>query len=362
MTWLHGRVAALTLSALLLGSGAVRAEEKLAVPDRKPAKEAISFGVLESQNVEATRARAFEWLKETGKADANQKAFDTIWASDSALIDKVADTFCLVDPGAATLMTDARDPMKAAPTSVPALFKDLTKPAFYRANLAVAYARALANRRIYEEGLEALRTVKAEQVVDPATYLFQRAVAEHALLLKDDANRSILRLLDDVVDAPERYKMVAALMHFDMLSWREKDLGWVARMMNNIERRLDLSRGGPKTQDMQKKVVLQLDEMIKQMEDQQCNCNNPGNGNNGRPNGNTLRSSRPAQDDYLGGIGGPGKVDPKKFKEIAEVWGKMPEKERAKAMLELTRDMPVRHRELIENYFKNLARSETTPK
>ena len=47
---------------------------------------------------------------------------------------------------------------------------------------------------------------------------------------------------------------------------------------------------------------------------------------------------------------------------LAENWGKLPEKERARALLELTRDMPARHRELIENYFKNLAKAENTSK
>jgi hypothetical protein len=51
---------------------------------------------------------------------------------------------------------------------------------------------------------------------------------------------------------------------------------------------------------------------------------------------------------------GPGNVDAKRLKEMAEVWGKLPEKERAKAMLELTRDMPPRYRQVIEDYFKNL--------
>lgn len=35
----------------------------------------------------------------------------------------------------------------------------------------------------------------------------------------------------------------------------------------------------------------------------------------------------------------------------------MPEKERAKALLELTRDMPPRYREVVENYFKRLSNS-----
>ena len=52
-------------------------------------------------------------------------------------------------------------------------------------------------------------------------------------------------------------------------------------------------------------------------------------------------------------------MDPKKLKEMAEVWGKLPEKERAKAMLDLTRGMPPRYREVIEKYFKELSRNST---
>jgi hypothetical protein len=52
-------------------------------------------------------------------------------------------------------------------------------------------------------------------------------------------------------------------------------------------------------------------------------------------------------------------VDPKKLQHIAEIWGKLPEKERAKAMMEMTKDLPPRYREVIENYFKTLARSST---
>jgi hypothetical protein len=50
-----------------------------------------------------------------------------------------------------------------------------------------------------------------------------------------------------------------------------------------------------------------------------------------------------------------GEIDSKRLKEIADVWGKLPEKERAKAMLELTRDLPPRYRETIETYLKKIA-------
>jgi hypothetical protein len=61
------------------------------------------------------------------------------------------------------------------------------------------------------------------------------------------------------------------------------------------------------------------------------------------------------QDSNIATNSGPGKVDEAHLKQLADLWGKLPEKERAKAMMELTRDMPPRYREVIETYFKKIA-------
>ncbi len=56
-------------------------------------------------------------------------------------------------------------------------------------------------------------------------------------------------------------------------------------------------------------------------------------------------------------MGGDGKggVDEKKLATIAKAWGTMPEKDRAKAIMEITRDLPARYRVIIEDYFKALS-------
>jgi hypothetical protein len=64
------------------------------------------------------------------------------------------------------------------------------------------------------------------------------------------------------------------------------------------------------------------------------------------------------QDSNIANNGGPGNVDPKKLKGLAEQWGKLPAKDRAKAMQDLIQDMPTRHREVIEAYFRKLAQSQ----
>jgi hypothetical protein len=356
-------LAALSLTAALaIGSLASAADAK-----RTP-RELASFGVLQSPTVDEAKNQAQTWLNSVGKTDeASQKAFAAIWASDRAMLDKVADTLCLGDVGAARLLSEARDYQGPAPTQTPAILKDLKLPAYFRSNLALAYAKTLTGRRVFEEVLEAIKVAKPEQVVDPAAYFFYKAVSEHTLMLKQEANDSIARLLDDVIDAPERYRMVGALMHLDMLTWQDKDLGWIARKMSVIKDRLEITRGGKKTQQMQKEVLVRLDEMIKELENQQksqcqgCNGGNCPPGSPGQPgpaNGN--QPSSPAGESQIPSAPpGSGTVDPKRLKDLADVWGTLPEKERAKAMLELTRDMPAKYREAIEIYLKQISARST---
>jgi hypothetical protein len=207
-------------------------------------------------------------LKSTGKGDAaTLQKFEAIWRdAERPVLDRVADTLALGNADAAKLLQEARDPNAPAPLGIPALLKDAKQPEFLRANLALTYARLLSHRRVYEEALATLKLIRPEQVIDPATYLFHRAVAEHGLIMKDDARRTINRLLDEAVAPPERYKTVSALMLLDMQTWKDKDLGAVTRKMDNVERRLGIDRGGPETQKIQKEIVARLDELIKELE------------------------------------------------------------------------------------------------
>lgn len=232
--------------------------------------ELYSFGSLKSASVEAARAQAQDWLTKIGKTDdASRKQFEAIWSAQSPLLDKIAATLSL-DADTAKMLKSINDVTTNVPKEVPSAIKDKKNSNFYRANLAVLFAKAISSRRVYEEALDALKAVKPEDVADPSAYFFHKAVAEHALMKRDDASQSIVRLLDDVADAPERYKMVATLMFFDMQSWKrdEKDLLQISKLMDNSGRRLDLSRPGPKTQDIQKKIVFRLDEVIKELENQ----------------------------------------------------------------------------------------------
>jgi hypothetical protein len=360
----------MALAACLCGS-------RLSAVADEPKNKNAGFGPLESASMEAAKAKSLAWLKKTTNNDAAKiQAFEALWnRTDRSVLDNVADTFALGDAKAAGVLKEARDLNRKAPTSVPEILKDAKIDPFFRANLGLAVARALSNRRAHEEALEILSSISPEQTIDPSAYLFHRAVSEHALLKKDDATNSIARLIHDGVDSPERYKTVAALMLLDMQTWK-KDLSNVARLMDNSGRRLELDRADDATKKIQKEVIARLDELIKELEnkakpkppgppgppggggpppDGACpDGSAPGSGSG--PPGQQPPTS-PAPDFIIGGQKGSGKVDFMEIKKSLDNWVKLPPQEQAKAkqhLDDLISGLPAVHRDAFERYFEEV--------
>lgn len=301
---------------------------------------------------EAVREQALAWLKAVGKDGAEmRKQFDAIWRDPArSMVDRVGDTLALGDVDAAALLKAARDPESAAPTEVPSLLLDAKRPGFFRANLALAYGKALASRGVYEEALAALKLSRPNDVADPAAYHFHRAIAEHGLGLRTEAARSLDAIRNDVDGVPIRYQRVADVMEHEMKAWQTKDLGAAARKMKNAGRRLDLGRPGPTTQKIQREAVAILDEIIKQLE-------RDGDGPTPPPPPPPPPPVTPAPPGPRPPMPGPGEAIGK-LHGWAQQWGKLPPADRANVMAELSRNMPAEYREVIERYFKRLAQAE----
>jgi hypothetical protein len=347
-----------TAAAVAAGLAVSATPAFAAEPAKKPA---FGFSTMKAIPAEVAKAKAEAWLKSINKFD--QAAFDKIWADEKrTVLDRTADSLALGNTEVAALLENVRKP-DYVPAEVPGVLKDDKQDNFFRTNVVLAFAKAAANKKVYEEALEALKGVNPEYAVDPASYFFFKAVAEHATMKKDAATGSIVKLLDDCADSPSRYTMVATLMFFDMQNWAAdpKDLSNIEKLMDNSSRRLDLSRGGEKTQDIQKKIVFRLDELIKELEakakQSQCqggNCPGGGDKPGNKPGGNTVNPSNPAPDSVIMGGSGPGNVEPKVLRQIAEQWGTMPAEKRAQVVKEITRDLPAKFEPMIKNYFEAL--------
>jgi hypothetical protein len=262
------------------------------------------------------------------------------------MLDRTIDTLGQVDPTLAQYIAAVRLQANTLQLETPIL-KDAQYPAYVKNNLKLFLARALSNKRLHEDALAVLRSLTPETLVDPASYYFYRAVCENKLRLKDDGLVSTNRLLTSMQQsAPERYLVVAGLMQDEMSKWEDQDLGDVARRMEEIEARLDNAHGGAKTQEKQKEVIGMLDKLIKEMEDQCQKCNSSGGGQ--------AKAQQPAGESKIMNGAGPGEVENKKLIITAEVWGKMPEKEKVKALEAVNRQLPAHIREAAEGFSKKL--------
>jgi hypothetical protein len=369
------RYSCMGLALLLAGGQAIRAQQ-------------AGFGTLETVSEASIKAKAAAWLKDAGKSDAAaMQQLSGLWSQpDRTITDRLGETFALGNAAAAKLLADARDPQAIPATKVPEVLTDAAQSEFFRANLGMAYVRILSQRRAYDEGLDVLKTFTPEKAAEPSAYLFHRAVFEHALLQKAETAKTINRLLTDALDAPDRYRTVAMLMILDMDTWKEKDLGAVARKMKRIEERLELAKAGQQTQKLQKEVVLRLDELIKEMENkakkqdkdgppkdgppkdgppgdgppQEC----PDGSGDGQQDGNPTNkpSNKGLQDSKLPGGSGDGRTDMAQIKKLQDQWGTLPPRERERLLAALTVGMSPSHRQAIENYFRNIALEQDRPR
>ena len=142
-----------------------------------------------------------------------------------------------------------------------------------------------------------------EAAVDPGRYYFFKAVAEHATMQKDAATGSIVRLLDDVADAPDRYKMVATLMFFEMQNWSPDPKDLIEHRAADGQQRPP-ARPGPRRREdpghpeedrLPPRRADQGDWRTRTSRQGQCNGGNcPDGGQPGsQPGGNTSQPEQP---------------------------------------------------------------------
>jgi hypothetical protein len=121
--------------------------------------------------------------------------------------------------------------------------------------------------------------------------------------------------------------------------------------MEDIERRLRLGRAGTRVRSEEDDVIAKLDKMIDDLEQQQQQQQG-GSGGQG-----SIRSSSPAEDSVPLGGSGPGDVDQRRIGNTSG-WGNLPPRQRQEALQQISKDLPAHYREVIEEYFRRLARDK----
>lgn len=305
------------------------------------------------------RRQVLKWIKESRfKAKLRTRA-RSLWPSvdlrnsdGSDLLQRAADTFTVVDERARHLVTACNAEYQGPVPPEASWLRDETVPDFVRNNLSLYYARWLAQRGLYDEVVAALEGLTPSDVVDPAGLLFYRTVAYQQLVEPEQSRTALAQLLEHEDALPRRYQQVAQLLDRDLTGLKDESLDHIARRMNDVRRRLDFGRAGKEVQMVEKGVLDSLDRLIKKLEEQQQQqqCSSSGG---------AQQSSKPMQDSQLPSMRAPMQVEQRDIGSKSG-WGDLPPKEREQALQQIGREFPGYYRDLIEQYFRELA-DETNP-
>ena len=299
------------------------------------------------------RKQILSWIDTAGLEEQTEFEARSLWpagnlrASDgTALLERVVETFALADPRAKQLVQACNIEREGPLLPEVEWLEDETLASFFRQNLRLYYARWLAQHELYDEVLAVLAKINLQEVVDPAGLLFYQMIAAHQLVMPDESRLVLEVLLEQEEQLPHRYLKVAQLLRHDLSSLKDESLDHVARRMNDVRRRLDHGRAGKQVQVVEKGVIDSLDQMIKKLEESQKQSSGQSISNQ--------QSSKPMQDSQLQSAKAPMQVDQRDVGNQSG-WGDLPEKEREQALQQIGREYPAHYRELIEQYFRELA-------
>lgn len=342
------RCAVLVGAGLVLLAGTVGGQdlEKKAtwsLPTAEQVKAQLDASLQPLTVDEATRTQiAANWLNADGTAAALPAA---------ELLDRVAASLALAHADARQVVEFCNT--QTQPFELPSfpLLLDAQQPAFIRANLRLLYGRWLAQHDCYDEALVQLQDLQPGDVVDPAALLFYQALCYHRMPDKSKCEPLVAKLLENKDQIPQRYARVSELIQTDIAPLERDSLDEVSRLMDEVKRRLALQRAGTRVRQQQDEVVAKLDKLIKKIEEEQQKQQQQAAAGSLQPN-QPAQESRPMQ-----GLG-PGDIDPRKLGSKSG-WGNLPPAERQEALQQIGQELPAHYREVIEEYFRKLAREES---
>jgi hypothetical protein len=219
---------------------------------------------------------------------------------------------------------------------------------FVQSHVNLLLMRWLIKQKMYDEAIEQTKSLRVDDVIDPVTLIFLRALAYHQLSQKTPCVLSCRQLLEREPELPRRIASLTQMMLADIEPLEEDTLDEIARLMNDVHRRQSLYRAGQKVRELEETVLGKLDKLIEKAEEEQKKKSQLQAG--GSP-------SSPMQDSQQASGLGSGDVTNKSLAEGGQ-WGNLPPGERAAVLAELTKELPPHYRIVIEEYFRRLAQEE----
>jgi len=213
-------------------------------------------------------------------------------------------------------------------------------------------ARRLVQARLFDEAKKVLEELTPENSIDPAGVLIHKAVVHHHFSEREEGLAALkeFQTITERETVSRRSAELAKLLQFEWeRQTREDESESIARQMNDVRRRLGQGRTDDDTQATEEDVLQALENLIQRLEEQaeQQRQRQRGQGN---PQPNS-----PPEDAERSELRAPGNVDRRDFTP-GDHWGNLPAKDRDEALLRIEREFPPHYRDIIEQYFREMAR------
>jgi hypothetical protein len=247
---------------------------------------------------------------------------------------------------------------------------DSSSAKYLKGALRYYLARKLVQSRLDDEALPVLEELTAENCkdncIDPLGLLIAKAVVCEHLASPEKGLAALSSFRDTAETAeknglsvPRRYTETAKLLEFNLKQEKEEqekkqseNPQRISKQMDQVRRRLGKGKTDEDTQQAEKDVMKNIDKLIEKVEKQLHQEEQQENAEGEQQQGQ--QTNRPADDSKRIQQKAPGNVDRRDFEKDSD-WGNLPPKEREEALLKIEKEFPAHYRDIIEQYFREMA-------
>ncbi|MFO1000338.1 MAG: hypothetical protein U0936_08365 [Planctomycetaceae bacterium] len=306
--------------------------------------------------IDQVQARLLQWMALAKVDELTARQVSDLWKDRAELesltaeesVDRIVDSLAIADESARKIIEICRTGSPFSPPN----FEGVRSDSFYRDHVQLYYARWLTQHRFYDEAIPMLESLTPESVADPASLFFYRAICRLRLLKSAEASDDLALLLNNTLDVPSRFRRVAELMQVEAGD-SSSGLPEVAKLMSDVQRRLDLGNSNDPVQKREEEVIAALDKLLKEMEEQQKQQQQQQSGQGGGQQQNQPGQQGIAQS-TIKGSSAEGEADRKDLTENGN-WGMLDKQAEAQAKELIRQQFPPNFLDAISRYTKRIA-------
>jgi hypothetical protein len=184
---------------------------------------------------------------------------------------------------------------------------------------------------------------------------FLRGYCLLADLQYDAAANALQDFVKAYPDASPRLAVSAMQMLNELANRVSEGIGEVADLMSFSQRRLKAGATDEPMQTRQQRIVELLDALVEEAESQEQSGAGGGGGGSGSP-GSKSPSNPMSESRLPGGTSKQGSLREQRRASPGDLWGSMPPAQREQVLQALRDSFPSRYRQLVEQYYEELAK------